>query len=182
MIAKSFFFKLEYNWKYLQCCVTFCHTTICVSSMYTGIPSLPLHPHRTRLGHPRALNWASCAMQQLPTSPISHMEVWKCQSLSHVQLFAPHGLGLVRLFCPWDSPSKNTRVGSQSLLQGIFFTAGLNSGLPHCRQILRHLRHQGRRISCMLAYMSILLSLSHPLLSVLTSPFSMSVSLFLFCK
>ena len=31
--------------------------------------------------------------------------------------------------------SKNTRVGSHSLLQGIFPTQGLNPGLLHCRQI-----------------------------------------------
>ena len=30
-----------------------------------------------------------------------------------------------------------------ALLQGIFPTKGLNTGLPHCRQILYHLNHQG---------------------------------------
>ena len=30
-----------------------------------------------------------------------------------------------------------------SLLQGIFSTQGLNPGLPHCRQILYQLSHQG---------------------------------------
>ena len=55
----------------------------------------------------------------------------------------PHGLGPDRLFCPWNSPGKNTGVGSCSLLQGIFPTQGSNPGLPHCRQILYHLSHQG---------------------------------------
>ena len=32
----------------------------------------------------------------------------------------------------------------QFLLQGIFWTHGLNSDLLHCRQILYHLSHQGR--------------------------------------
>ena len=36
-----------------------------------------------------------------------------------------------------------TGVGSHSLLQGIFLTQGLNLSLPHCRQILYHLNHQG---------------------------------------
>ena len=45
--------------------------------------------------------------------------------------------------CPWDSPSKNTGVGSHSLLQGIFLIQRLNPGLLHCRQILYHLSHQG---------------------------------------
>ena len=37
---------------------------------------------------------------------------------------------------PWNSPSRNTGVGSHSLLQEIFLTQGLNPSLPHCRQIL----------------------------------------------
>ena len=44
---------------------------------------------------------------------------------------------------PWNSPGKNTGVGSHSLLQGIFPTQGLNPGLLHCRQILYQLSHQG---------------------------------------
>ena len=43
----------------------------------------------------------------------------------------------------WNSPSKNTGVGSHSLLQGIFPTQGLNPGALHCRQILYSLSHQG---------------------------------------
>ena len=50
----------------------------------------------------------------------------------------PHGL-----YSPWNSPGKNTGVGSCSLLQGIFLSQGLNPGLPHCRQILYQLSHQG---------------------------------------
>ena len=42
-----------------------------------------------------------------------------------------------------DSPGKNTRVDFHDLLQGIFPTHRLKSGLPHCRQILYHLSHQG---------------------------------------
>ena len=38
---------------------------------------------------------------------------------------------------------KNTGMGSLSLLQGIFLTQRLNPGLPHCRQILYCLSHQG---------------------------------------
>ena len=34
-------------------------------------------------------------------------------------------------------------MGSCSLLHGIFRTQGSNPGLPHCRQILYQLRHQG---------------------------------------
>ena len=35
------------------------------------------------------------------------------------------------------------RVGTPSLLQGIFPTQGSNPDLPHCRQILYRLSHQG---------------------------------------
>ena len=42
-------------------------------------------------------------------------------------------LGLHGLYSPWNSPGKNTGVGSLSLLQGIFLTQGSNSGLWHCR-------------------------------------------------
>ena len=37
----------------------------------------------------------------------------------------------------------HTGVGRCSILQGIFPTQGLNPGLPHRRQILYHLSHQG---------------------------------------
>ena len=37
----------------------------------------------------------------------------------------------------------NTGVGSLSLLQGIFLTQELNTGLLNCRQILYCLSHQG---------------------------------------
>ena len=39
--------------------------------------------------------------------------------------------------------SKNTGVGSLSLLQGIFLTQESNPGLPHYRQILYQLSHKG---------------------------------------
>ena len=47
------------------------------------------------------------------------------------------------ILCDLNSPGQNTRMGSRSLLlQGIFPTQGLNSGLPHCRWILYQLSHQ----------------------------------------
>ena len=46
-----------------------------------------------------------------------------------------------------DSPGKNTGVGCHALLQGIFPTQGSNPGLPHCRQILYYLSHQGSSYS-----------------------------------
>ena len=47
----------------------------------------------------------------------------------------------------WNSPGKNTGVGSHYLLQGIFLPQGLKPGLLHCRQILYHMSHQGRPLN-----------------------------------
>ena len=47
-----------------------------------------------------------------------------------------------------DSPGKNTGVGCYILLQGTFPTQGSNLGLPHCRQTLYHLSHQGSPYKC----------------------------------
>ena len=47
--------------------------------------------------------------------------------------------------CSKNSPGKNTGVNSHTHLQGIFPTQGSNLGLPHFRQILYHLNHQGSR-------------------------------------
>ena len=46
----------------------------------------------------------------------------------------------IDILCPWDSPGKNTGVGSHSLLQGIFLTQGWKLGLPHCRSGCTHSR------------------------------------------
>ena len=46
-------------------------------------------------------------------------------------------------FVHGDSPGKNTGMGCYVLLQGIFWTQGLNPGPLHCRWILYHLSHQG---------------------------------------
>ena len=65
---------------------------------------------------------------------------WK-ESESHSVVsnsLLPHGL-----YSPWNSPGQNTRVGSLSLLQGIFPTQGLNPGLPHYSRTLYQLSHQG---------------------------------------
>ena len=47
------------------------------------------------------------------------------------------------LYSTWDYPGQKTGLGSLSFLQVIFPTQGLNPGLPHCRQILCQLSHQG---------------------------------------
>ena len=66
-----------------------------------------------------------------------------CVPLSCVQLFATPWTVATRLLCPWDSPGKNTGVGCHVLLQGIFWTQGLNPDLLHCRQLRYRLSHLG---------------------------------------
>ena len=45
-----------------------------------------------------------------------------------------------------DSLGKSTGVGFHALLHGIVPIQGWNSSLPHCRQILYHLSHEGSPI------------------------------------
>ena len=71
------------------------------------------------------------------------MYLYRFESVSCLvvsDVLRPHELGPIRLLCPWNSPGKNTGVGSHSLLQGIFPTQGSNPGLPNCRQIFYCLR------------------------------------------
>ena len=79
--------------------------------------------------------WWAMGHSPGPQGPCS---LWKWKPLSCVQFFVT----------PWtiqfmEFSSQNTGVGSLSLLQGIFPTQRLNPGLPHCRQILYQLTHQG---------------------------------------
>ena len=60
-------------------------------------------------------------------------------SLKYLTLCDPINCSL----CPWNFPGKNTGVARYSLFQGTFLTQGLNLGLPHCKQILHRLSHQG---------------------------------------
>ena len=69
-----------------------------------------------------------------------------------VLFFHKWGLKPTRLLCPWNSPGKNTGVGSLSLLLGIFLTQALNRGLLHCRQILYQLSHREAREYWWVAY------------------------------
>ena len=70
----------------------------------------------------------------------SGVSVWSC---SHVQLCDPVDCSPPGSSVHGDSPGKSTGVGCHALLQGVFPTQGLNPDLPHCRQILYRLSHQG---------------------------------------
>ena len=69
--------------------------------------------------------------------PFTHWwTVWKLKSLSCVSLWP-------RFLQDPNSQSQNTGVSSLSLLQGLFPSQGLNSGLLHCRQFRYQLSHLG---------------------------------------
>ena len=61
-----------------------------------------------------------------------------CPTLCNLMDYSPLGSSV-----HGDSPGKNTGVGCHAFLQGIFVTQGPNPGLPHGRQLLYHLSHQG---------------------------------------
>ena len=83
------------------------------------------------------LNWS---MQNLQTCMhlFSALENENNKLLSRVWLFVTPWT----IYSPWNSPGQNTRVGSFSLLQGIFPTQESNPGFLHCRQILYQLSHK----------------------------------------
>ena len=120
---------------------------------------LTLRPHGlqpTRLLRPRASPGKStgvgCRFLLQGIFPTQRLNLgylcllhWQAGSLSLCHLGSPifpHGLQPTRLLCPWDSPGKNTGVGSLSLLQGIVPTQGSNAGLLCGRQILYSLSPQ----------------------------------------
>ena len=73
-----------------------------------------------------------------------HMSLWSGSRSVVSCCLQPRGL-----YSPWNSPGKNTGVGSLSLLQGIFPIQRLNPGLPHCRGILYQLSHTTKSLqSC----------------------------------
>ena len=61
---------------------------------------------------------------------------------SYPTLAAPQAVACQNPF-PWDSPGKNTAVGSHFLLQVILPTQECNPGLLHCRQIFYQPSYEG---------------------------------------
>ena len=122
----SSFCFVNQSFIWLHCCVVFqCMDKQCVHSftcVWTFVLSPVLDDHQQ-----------SCMNTSIQCLGLS-VHAQSCPTL-----FQPHGLYSTRLLCPWDSTGKNTGVGSQSLLQGIFPTQASNLGFLYCRQILYHL-------------------------------------------
>ena len=66
-----------------------------------------------------------------------------CQLLNHVDCLRPHELQPTRLLYSWNSPDKNSSLGSHSILQAFFPNQGSKLDLLHCRPILYSLSHKG---------------------------------------
>ena len=90
--------------------------------------------HAVAKGGTRLHNWAtiwSCSVLCLVAQ--------SCLTLCDPMNCSPPGTSVYG-----DSTGKNTRVACHALLKGIIPTQGSNPGLPHCRQSLYCLSHQGR--------------------------------------
>ena len=108
------------------------------------------------IGYPHQYSWASL-VAQLVKNPPAMRETW-VRSLGWEDPLLLNHFSRVQLCAtPWIVhgilQARNTGVGSCSLLPEIFPTLGSNLGLPHCRQILSQLNHQGSpRILVWVAY------------------------------
>ena len=92
--------------------------------------------------------WYHLPFHLVPAVHLVYLSIIMCLMASNT-ISESEVTGRVQLFttpCQWDSLGKNTEVGCHFLLQRIFPTQGSNPGLPHCRQMLYHLSHQGKRV------------------------------------
>ena len=115
-------------------CISFtCHSQFSPSPATSRIDFMLLYKYRTQMD-PQYVEFQKTQSE----SRIStlHLQLSKVKATS--DSMQPHVL-----YSPWNSPGQNTGVGSRSLLQRIFPIQGLNPSLPHCRQILYQLSHQG---------------------------------------
>ena len=99
----------------------------CKSTVHEGHSKSCSSEHRNDQKAKPPYCWAVCAKS-----------LQSCPTLGNPMDCSPPGSSV-----HGDSPGKNTEVGCRALLQGILPTQRVNSGLPHCRQILYCLSHQG---------------------------------------
>ena len=72
----------------------------------------------------------------MPRGTIKKVKLLSCVRLFVTPWTVAYPTEGCRVLCPCAFPGKNTGVGCHFLLQRIFPTQGLNSGLLHCRQTL----------------------------------------------
>ena len=93
-------------------------------------------------------SWKQLRMYPVLPNIIKQLWIWNLVILLCVFVFVctshsvcatlwdPFDCSFANLFSSWHSPSKNSRAGIHSLLQGTFPTQGSNEGFLHCMQIL----------------------------------------------
>ena len=98
--------------------------------------------------------------------------------------FRLHGLEPTGFLCPWDSPGKNTGVGSHGFfLQVIFPIQRSNPRLLHCRQILYSLSHLGNPCLYTFAFCCCSVAKSCPTFAApWTAAWQASLSLTIYCS
>ena len=82
--------------------------------------------------------FTASATWEAPKGHLLCLVIQSCSTLCNTVYSGPPGS-----FVPGDSPSKNTGVGCNALVQGIFPIQQSNWGLLHCRWILYQLSYQG---------------------------------------
>ena len=102
-------------------------------------PQTAAHQAAPSVGFSRQEYWSGLPFP----SPMHESEKWKWRGSVVSDSSRPPGLQPTRLLRPWDFQGKSTGVGCHFLLQGIFPAQGSNPGLPHYRQTLYLLSHQG---------------------------------------
>ena len=98
---------------------------------YTQFSTPRVRMEMNKTDHVQTSSWVCCVV-------LSRSVTQSCLTLCDSMDCSPKGSSVRE-----DSSGKNTGVGCHALLQEIFPTQGLNSGLLHCRWILYHLSYQG---------------------------------------
>ena len=78
-----------------------------------------------------------CVLEETARLTISLQQYLHVSVTQPCLTLQPYGLQPARLLRPWDSPGKNTAVGCQFLLRGIFPTQGSNLGSPALQEAQR---------------------------------------------
>ena len=126
------------SWKVLvaQLCQTFC------DSMDCNLPGSSVHG----IPQARILQWVAIPFSRRSSWPWDWTPV-SCIAGRFFTIWATKVKVRVPQSCPipqpWNSPGQNTGVGSHFPLQGSSQPRDRNPGLPHCKQMLYQLSHQG---------------------------------------
>ena len=109
--------------------VSFYHSNLLMNSLHLIIQAKPSFLH--------ALLCHLCAFPQ-----VIHL-LWISFLPNLSSSLWVHRLWPARFLYPWDSPGKNTGVGSHFILQWIFPELGIKPGSPALQADSYHLSHQG---------------------------------------